>query len=138
MSDARIILFHKQATSARTRFLRFAGGTVCGFEPLPKNAELMEEEGGRIARHPGATVTAAERRLGLPAGSLEAEGTFRAQVAGRDGPFTIFLAGFTTIDPPFAAASAVGATFIDLTDARTLPPVELALLRRAYELLLGG
>ena len=33
--DYRVILYHKQSTSARTRFLLFASGSVCAFEPIP-------------------------------------------------------------------------------------------------------
>ncbi|RCX32019.1 hypothetical protein [Thioalbus denitrificans] len=139
MIDSRIILFHTQATSARTRFLRLPGATVCGFEPLPPGAELLAEgSGGKVALHPGAAVRDAELRLGLPVGSLEAEGEYLANVQAGSGPVTVFLARFTTIDPPFAAAAAAGAEFIDLTAARGLPALELELLRRAYELILGG
>jgi hypothetical protein len=41
------------------------------------------------------------------------------------------------IDPPLETARAQGNSFIDLTQARGLPPIDLALLRRAYEAILG-
>jgi hypothetical protein len=47
------------------------------------------------------------------------------------------LASFTTIDPPFDAAAAVGGQFIAITEAMGGMPVEMDLLRRAYEVLLG-
>ena len=56
--------------------------------------------------------------------------------AGADGG-DVYLAHFTSIDPPFEAAEAAGAAFIDLTQARGLPAAELALLRLAYEHVLG-
>jgi len=47
---ARLILVHKQRTSAMIRFLRFSHGIVAP-DPLPNLAELMGEdeqiEGGR-------------------------------------------------------------------------------------------
>lgn len=140
-TEPRLIMFHKQKTSARTRFLRLSNGSVCGFTPLPTLAELLDEADGtadKVARHPGALVHGAETRLGLPAGSLEAMGDFHAKVDVAGGPVSVFLAGFTTEDPPFAAADAVGGRFIDLPEARQLPASELQLLRLAYEYLLGG
>lgn len=140
MLDPRLIMFHKQKTSARTRFLSFQGETVCGFDPLPTLAELMEPrpDPSPVAFHPGRLVHQAESRLGLPAGSLEAMGDFYEQVDVPGGPISVYLAGFTTEDPPFAAALTVGGRFIELPEARSIPATELLLLRRAYEYLLGG
>ena len=140
-TEPRLIMFHKQKTSARTRFLCLGNGSVCGFEPLPRLAELLDAEFGddaKVVLHPGALVHGAETRLGLPAGSLEAMGDFHARVDVAGGPLSIYLAGFTTEDPPFAAADAQGGRFIELPEARQLPPSELQLLRLAYEYLLGG
>ncbi|MGD8854692.1 MAG: hypothetical protein PVI28_20205 [Gammaproteobacteria bacterium] len=92
----------------------------------------------KVALHPGALVHDAETRLRLPAGSLEVMGDFHARVDVADGPLSVYLAGFTTEDPPFAAAEAQGGRFIDLPEARMLPSTELQLLRLAYEYLLGG
>lgn len=116
MSSAapRLILFHKQRSSARTRFLRFAD-TVLACGPLQ----------------------AAEERMALPAGSLEVVADFQRDVDTGDGTVPVLLAGFTSIDPPFAAAEAIGARFVAITEARGLPPVELELLRHAYEVLIG-
>jgi hypothetical protein len=90
-----------------------------------------------VVTHPASVVREAETRLGLPNGSLEAEPGFRCKVAAGDGRTEVFLARFTSIDPPLEAARAQGNSFIDLTQARELPPIELALLRRAYEAILG-
>jgi len=136
--DYRVILYHKQATSARTRFLRFDNRTVCAFEPLPMPAQLLEESCDNTVIHPAAVLHAVEQRLGLAAGTLKAEGEYRHCVAIPGGQVQIILAGITTIDPPFVQAAQAGAGFIDLTQARGLPQVELELLRHAYELVLGG
>lgn len=139
MQQTRVILYHKQSTSARTRFLRFAYNSVCAFQPLPKLAVLMdEEEFPLVAVHPAAAIRAAEQQLGLAGGGLEAEGEFNMRVDIAGGPVSILLARFTSIDPPFALAATLPASFIDLTEARDLPQVELELLRKAYELILGG
>ena len=41
MNEPRLILYHKQSTSARTRFLRLSYGGICAFEPLPEPLELV-------------------------------------------------------------------------------------------------
>jgi len=111
---ARLILFHKPKTSARTRFLRFAD-TVLACGPLPALAE----------------------RMALPAGSFEVVDEFSEHLETPDGAVPVLLAAFTSIDPPFAAAEAIGGRFVAITEARGLPPVELDLLRHAYEVLIG-
>jgi hypothetical protein len=132
----RLILFHKQKTSARTRFLRFAD-TVLAFEPLPVSARLLPDEAITVHLHPAAHLRTAEERLALPAGSLEPVPDFQFDVETPVGTVPVLLAGFTSIDPPFAAAESVGARFAPITEARGLPEVELELLRRAYEVLIG-
>jgi len=131
----RLVLFHKQKTSARTRFLCFAD-SVLAFAPLPARSAICAQPGS-VLPHPGASLKDAEARLGLPAGALRPEPEFRAEVDTPDGKLPILLAEFTAIDPPFAAAAAAGARFIAITEARGLPPLELELLRRAYEIILG-
>lgn len=133
--EPRLLLFHKQKTSARTRFLLFAD-TALAFAPLPP-AAVLAAENGRVRPHPAAHLHAAEQRLGLPAGALEAVPDFAADVDTPSGSTPIILAGFTSLDPPFAAAEAIGARFAPITEARSLPPLELELLRRAYEVLIG-
>jgi hypothetical protein len=136
MDDApRLILFHKQKTSARTRFLLFAD-TVLAFGPLPALARLAGAP-GRIRPHPAGPLQAAERRLALASGSLEPVADFQIDVETPGGLVPVLLAGFTSIDPPFGAAEAVGGRFAPITDARGLPALELELLRRAYEVLIG-
>lgn len=136
--DYRVILYHKQATSARTRFLKFAHESVCAFEPIPMPAQLLEEACGKMVNHPTAILQEVEQRLEFPAGSLKAEGEYRhtVEVPGRN--IQIILASINTMDPPFEQAERSNACFIDLTQARGLPSVELELLRHAYELVLGG
>ncbi len=136
-TDPRLIMFHKQRISARTRFLVLSQQTVCGFSPLPTLAQLVDKRPvGKVAMHPGALTHRAEQRLGMPAGSLEAMGDFHALVDVPGGPVSVFLAGFTAIDPPFQAVG--DAEFVELPEARMLPPIELQLLRLAYEYLIGG
>lgn len=143
MSDARLILFHKQSTSARIRFLKFGHGGVCGFDPIPMPAAVLEDGetppggGNTVVRHPAALAADAERRLGLEPGDLEPDATFLRNVDVPGGPIQIHLAHFTTVDPPFERMTAAGASFIEFTEARGLGPVDLLLLRQVYEYAIG-
>mgnify|MGYP006870483076 CR=1 FL=1 len=137
-TDLRLLLVHKQKTSARLRFLRFAHG-VTAFDPLPALSVVEEEGEGEpaVAYHPNAWLRAAEQRLKLDSGSLKAEAEFHATVQTPDGPITVQLATLEYVDPPFEAAEAAGGRFIAITEARNCTPVELELLRRAYTVVLG-
>lgn len=137
-SSAPVILYHKHPTSARTRFLRFAHGGICGFDGIPEARELGRGPAvGGVAAHPAMLLRDAERRLALPGGSLAHEPGLRYHLRGSNGDTDVFVARFTDIDPPFSAGAAIGADFIDLTQARHLAPLELALLRLIYEHVLG-
>jgi hypothetical protein len=136
-ADLRLILVHKQKTSGRLRFLRLPHGTVA-FTPLPPVSALMERAASpQVVQHPAVFLKAAEAKLGLPAGSLMHEPEFQAMVDTPDGPVALHLASFTTIDPPVDQAAALGGKFIAITEAAGGMPVEMALLRQAYEVLLG-
>lgn len=137
-ADLRLILAHKQKTSARLRFVRFAHG-MCAFTPLP-TLSVVEDEGEgapAVALHPSAWLRAAEARLKLDHGSLKPEAEFNATVQTPDGPITIHLASLDYVDPPFAEAEAAGGRFVAITEARGCSPVEMELLRRAYTVILG-
>ena len=136
--EPRLVLFHKQATSARTRFLRFADGLLA-FAPLPAEAVLRPaiEDQGSLLPLPLASLKQAEEKLGLAAGSLRVAVEFYAEAETAAGVIPVWLAEFTSMDPPFAAAEGAGGRFVALTEARGLPPVELDLARRAYEVIIG-
>lgn len=137
--ETRIVFYHKQSTSARTRFLRLAYGGVCGFGPLPESAALAgieeEWEADPAAR---AAVADAERQLGLAAGGLELQAERRMDVQAGDSLIRVLLARFTAVDPPFALGESHQAKFIAITEARGVPPVELSLLRQSYEWIMGS
>jgi len=132
-TPARLILVHKHATSARTRFLRFESGVVAP-EPLPDLSEVLGEGDGDgdVVTHPAMLMAQVAVNLGLSADTIELESEFSANVDTPTGAVPVFLARITTMDPPFDAAEQAGARFISITEARDLTPVELELLRRAY------
>lgn len=133
----RLLLAHKQKTSARLHFLRFPHG-LTAFEALPALSSLLETaHPPAVEAHPGLYLRAAEARLGLAPGSLALEAEFNASVDTPAAAIQVRLATFTSIDPPFAAAARLGGRFIALTEARGCAPVEMELLREAYRVLLG-
>jgi hypothetical protein len=139
MSNQRVIIYHKQATSARTLFL-CQNKTVCLPSGLPTLSSLLEDE----MTLPVVDQTLTEQlqyiaeRLNLEARQLLVEEEFCAQVDTPDGAMTVFLARCQEIDPPRSAVAEHGGQFIALTEARQLPPTELALLRLAYQVIMEG
>jgi hypothetical protein len=136
--DYRVILYHKQPTSARTRFLKFSHNSVCAFESIPRLAQLIDGGSVSTVLHPAAILRTVEKALSLDAGTLKAETDYRHNVEVPGGSIQILLVNIDTIDPPFEQAEKASAQFIDLTQARGLPQIELELLRFAYDLVLGG
>ena len=61
--DHRVILYHKQSTSARTRFLKFGNQSVCAFDGLPELATIVGSRPNTI-NHPAAILQHTEQRLG--------------------------------------------------------------------------
>lgn len=135
-SNLRLLLVHKQRTSARVRFLRLPHG-MCAFAPLPETVELFEPTSDSIVLHPQLGLQTAEEMLQLKPGSLKSEPEFDARLRTPTGTISVHLASFTSIDPPMAAAAAIGGRFVALTEARDVPALELELLRRAYTVLMG-
>ncbi|MCE1172604.1 MAG: hypothetical protein LWW84_15005 [Azovibrio sp.] len=133
----RMLLLHKQKTSGRLRYLRLPAGMLL-LTPLPEGAQLQPPD-CHPETHvlPAGFLLEAEAYLGLPPGSIEGAAEFSAWVASPEGDIPVLLAYFTTIDPPFAAAETRDGRFITITEARGLPQVELELMRRAYEHVLG-
>lgn len=136
--EYRAILFHKQSTSARLRFLRFAHDSVCAFAPIPALAQAHANQSQNPVLHPAPVLKRLEDELGFESGTLRAEEGFRYSVEVPNEKIQVLLVAIGSMDPPFDQAEKIGAEFIDLTQARGLPGVELDLLRGAYELVLGG
>ncbi|MDP1524634.1 MAG: hypothetical protein Q8M20_02375 [Rhodocyclaceae bacterium] len=134
--EPRLLCFHKQGTSARTRFVRWPHGMLA-FEPLPAGAKLLDEKSALVRRHPADVLVDAAARLGMPADALRAETEFGAVIATPEGDVPVFLVQFTSLDPPFAEVEKHGGKFIAITEARDCGALELALLRKAYEIIIG-
>lgn len=137
---SRIVLFHKHASSARVRFLCFAGKSVCAPTPLPPSSTLSAvgaPVGGPVSVHPAVLLGAVQSDLGLEPGSIETVRDFSLWLDTPEGPAGVRLGVFTMLDPPFEAAREAGAAFIAITEARPLALVELEVLRHAYYHIMG-
>jgi hypothetical protein len=133
----RLILLHKQKTSAMVRFLCLSDGLLA-FTPTPAGTRLRDEGWSpAVDVHPAQHMAAATERLGLPAGAIEAESGFRVWLDTPEGDLPVLMGVFTTIDPPVEAAERVGGRFIHMMEARRLNPLDQQLIRRAYEHVLG-
>lgn len=130
----RLLCFHKQQTSARTRFLSYGASVLAPF-PLPESGTLAEP--GKVRPHPALALKALAARIGVPTEQLRPLADFEVDVATPAGTVPVLLIEIATLDPPFAGAEAMGARFIAFTEARGLPRVDLELMRRAYEILIG-
>ncbi|OUD15643.1 hypothetical protein [Thioflexithrix psekupsensis] len=139
MLNQRVIIYHKQATSARTLFL-CQNKTVCLPSGLPTLSGLLEDEmtPPEIDHALTEQLQHLAGRLNLQAHQLVIDEEFCAQVDAPDGAITVFLARCQDIDPPRSAVAAQGGQSIALTEARQLPPTELALLRLAYQVIMEG
>ena len=136
--DYQVILYHKQATSARTRFVKFEGETVFVNGVVDELSQIDASDGHKTLIHPAAVLRQTEDQLGLATQTLIAETEYRYSIEVPGGRIPVVLAGINTMDPPFAEIEQAGGRFIDLTQARGLPVLELELLRHAYEMVLGG
>ena len=136
-----LLLYHKQPSGACAQFVCFAHGGVSAFEPLPRRAQVLGEEdcrrGGRDSvPRPVPLLGAAQRYFDLPEGSLEVDARFHACLRTETQPVEVYLAHFTTVDPPFEAVDRKRARFLELTEARDLSPTERELLQRAYSVIM--
>lgn len=142
MGQGRLIMYHKQGTSARTLFLQLDHGGVCAFEPIPRLAAVIEDDTGpgakdNVRSHPAPLLSHATEYLGLEKNKLEVDGEFQALLDVPGEQIEVYLARFTTQDPPYKQVDKIGASFVPLTALRNLPPTELELLREAYKIIMG-
>lgn len=136
-SDHRLILYHKHPSSGRTLFLRL-NETVCQFEGISAASRVVESHvgGNEVQVDLSDLLTDAEQRLGLSSGTLKIDREFKVSVDDADTPVQIYLARFTTIDPPQEQLVEQSGKFVSLTESRRLPPTELELLRLAYSTIM--
>ena len=137
LSDRRLILFHKHPSSARTLFLRL-NETICQFDGISTTSRVVEKHLGedQVKEDLSELLTDAEQRLGMSSGTLEIDRNFNVIIENSDSPIQVYLARFTTLDPPEEQLAEQGGKFIAITEARRLPSTELELLRLAYSAIM--
>lgn len=134
----RILLCHKQKTSACLQFLRFSHGMMMP-APLPENAAIHPTNTpARVRIHPAAWTLHLAEQLKLPAHMLAVEPEFHAEAhSPTQPPITILLAQFNSIDLPRDVARQTHAQWISITDTAGISAAELTVLRLAYEHMIG-
>lgn len=132
-TDWHCIVYHKQRTSARTRFLRLGRDVVLPGN-LDDDAELADAPPrGPVVSHPAAGLSLISRTYGVAASALRVDAEALGTVAGSDTP--VWLVEAVTTDPP--QLEHAGARFVSIMEMRDLPPLQQTLLRMAYERILG-
>ncbi|MFB2893447.1 hypothetical protein ACE1CI_11090 [Aerosakkonemataceae cyanobacterium BLCC-F50] len=138
MPNNRFILYHKHPTSARVQFLRL-NGTVCQFDGLPSESQIIESSlEGEVATGLDEAIAHIEHKLTLSTGELKIEPEFWAKVDSAADTINVYLAEFTSIDPPHQQMEELEGKFIALAEGRRLDPTELELLRLVYSFLMDG
>lgn len=139
--DVRIIFYHKTPASGKTSFMKHKDGEVCSFEKLPNLSQIVDPGDKAyidkdVLTHPNSILQEAARLMSIEQSCMEIDSEYQQKVDTAGNCVSIYLARFTSIDPPFEAAKNIGAEFISLTEARGLSEVELELLRRAYRVIM--
>jgi hypothetical protein len=137
VSNRRLVLYHKHSFSGRTLFLNL-NGTVCQFDGLSADSRIVASHvgGNQVSEDVSELLADAEQRLGLAGGTVELDREFRVAIADAGTPIQIYLARFTTVDPPYEQLAEQDGKFIALMDARRLPATELELLGLAYSTIM--
>ena len=137
MDNKRLIIYHKQAASARILFFAL-NGSVCHCDGLPPESKIVDSsiEEDRVVDYPETLIPTIKKRLELSSNILEIEKTFMAIAKSEDLAIAIYLARFTTIDPPREELKHLGGKFIPIVEARAFPSVELKLLGLVYSFLM--
>ena len=130
-------MYHKQAASARILFFAL-NGSVCHCDGLPPESKIVDSslEEDRVIDYPETLISTIKKQLEISSNILEIEKQFIAIANSEDIAINIYLARFTTIDPPREQLKHIGGKFIPIVEARTFPAVELKLLGLVYSFLM--
>lgn len=137
MENNRLIMYHKHSSSARVTFF-LLNNSICNFDGLPADAKIVDStiEAEENIDEAENLIANSKKELGLSEDILKVEKQFRATALSDTSTFKIYLAGFTTIDPPSERLADLGGKFITITEARSLPSVEIKLLGLVYSFLM--
>lgn len=134
----RVILCHFDTYSAALLFARY-GASVLAPSPLPDGASAMPAVAAPGPEYDCAAVLdALGSDFGLDAGQLSPVDGFDEWVMSESAPIRVHLARFTTFEAPRAALEPHGGVFKPISEMRGTPVLELNMLRRAFNLMMGG
>lgn len=137
VDNKRLIMYHKQAASARILFFAL-NGSVCHCDGLPPDSKIFDSsiEEDQVIDYPETLIPTIQKQLELSSNILEIEKEFIAIAKSEDLAINIYLARFTTVDPPREELKHLEGKFIPIVEARTFPAVELKLLGLVYSFLM--
>lgn len=135
-NNNRVILFHKHPSSARVRFLFFTDrNSVLAFDSLPDLASVMDSSSDIGENQIESSILS--DYFGEVAESIIFDDEFYTEVDVPNETIGVLLARFGETDPPFEFAEKINAEFRELTATRSVAPVELVLLQKAYTQIMG-
>ena len=119
LDNKRLIIYHKQAASARILFFAL-NGSVCHCDGLPPESKIVDSsiEEDRVVDYSETLIP------------------IISNVTSKDLAIDIYLACFTTVDPPREQLKHLGGKFIPIVEARIFPAIELKLLGLVYSFLM--
>ena len=138
LNDNRVILCHFDTYSTALVFARY-GTSVLAPAPLPEGAVPLAVLPESDARHePEAALAALIARFGLNPAELALVDGFEEWLSDGGRPIRVHVAQFKTFEAPRAALAPHGGVFKPISELRGTAPVELNLLRRVFNLFMGG
>jgi hypothetical protein len=133
-----VVLAHFDSYSAALVFARW-GTTLLMPEALPESAQPMPPPAVVQALHAGDAVSnAIIARYGLQPAELVRVPEFDAWVQTNAGPLRIHLLRFTTFEAPAESIRPHGGEFKPISALRGAAALELNLLRRVFDIIIGG
>jgi len=135
----RLILCHFDSYSAALVFARF-GKTLLSPGALPLGAGASSAPPNVGELNAGDTVLqAVVARYGLNPVEVSRDGRYDAWLTAEDAdPIRIHLLRFQTFLAPCDMIQSHGGVFCPISALRGAPAVELGLIRRAFDLIVGG
>ena len=140
-AEPRFLLYHRQPVSSRLLFVRHASGSVLTPRPLPFLSTPIEEDAPDQKIDLLQQITLGMQlnvALDFEPGMLLVEREFLRRAEIPRALVNVHLARFTTLDPPHEEVQYKGGKFCSITDLQGGHPVEMAMLRWAYQFLLGN
>jgi len=132
----RLIFCHFDSYSTALRFVRINDSVILP-APLPENTSMVAAPAETVDT-PTDVLHAVLEKLNINPSQIDLDDGFEAWLSTDTGPIQIHLARFTTFEAPHEAIAPHDGVFKPISELRRLPMTELALLRQAFNLILGG